>query len=441
MSDIGIEVSIILLLVLANGVFALSEIAVVSARRARLQQRADEGNKGSAIAIELLGKPDDFLSTVQVGITLISTLAGAFGGARLAGKLAPALTTLPVIGAYAETAAMGLIVLAISYLSLILGELVPKRLALSNPERFAALLAPLMNRVSRIAAPAVRFLSWSAGIVMRILPFRKSPEPAVTEEEIKLLVKEGAEAGTFHEAEHEMVQGVFRLGDRRAVELMRPRHTIIWINLRSEPEEVQRIVAATPYTRLPVGDGTLDRIQGFVHVKDLLNLCIGGQQMDIQSILRPIPAVPESMPALKVLEVFRSSRTHIAAVINEHGGVEGLIALNDIMEAIVGELEAAGEGEDTGWARQREDGSWLIDGLMPIYELKELLGLRSLEGENEGTFTTLGGFVMATLNRIPETGDHFESQGRRYEVMDMDGNRVDRVLVSAAADQAPPARG
>ncbi len=425
----GFEIAAIFLLVLANGVFALSEIAVVSSRKARLQQRAQEGSKGAKVALRLATDADEFLSTVQVGITLIGTLAGAFGGATVAARLAPDFNQVPWIAPHGETLAMGVVVVAVSYLSLILGELVPKRLGLSDPERFASALAPLMRGISRMAAPAVRFLTWSTDLVSRVLPFRQSEEPSVTPEEIRLMVREGAEAGTFHESEQEMVEGVFRLADRRAVELMRTRKDVAWLDLRRSTEEMLKVIREQKYSRFPAADGTLDDIKGFVHVKDLLDASLAGSELNIPSMVRPLPILLESTPALRVLESFRTTGTHIAAVVNEHGAVEGILTLNDILEAVVGELEGLGQ-PDSEWAVRREDGSWLIEGLIPVYELKETLGIRSLPRENDGTYTTLGGFVMTSLGRVPSAGDRLDSDGFRYEVVDMDHNRVDKVLVT-----------
>jgi putative hemolysin len=428
----ALEIAAIFLLVMANGVFALSEIAVVSARKARLQQRAEAGSRGARTALKLASDSDDFLSTVQVGITLIGTLAGAFGGATIATRIAPQLNQVSWIAPHGETFAMAVVVISVSYLSLILGELVPKRLALSDPERFASALAPVMRGLSRAASPAVRFLTWSTDIVSKLLPFKASTEPAVTQEEIRLMVRQGAEAGTFEESEQQMVEGVFRLAGRRAVELMRPRHEVAWLNLQKSRAEMLDMIRANHYSRYPVGDGSLDDLKGFVHVKDVLDAALDGAAADVGSVVRMIPTVPEHTPALRVLETFRQSGTHIAAVITEHGGVEGILTLNDIMEAVVGELEGAGE-PGSEWATQRADGSWLVKGLMPVYEFKELAGIRSLPRENDGTYTTLGGFVMTTLGRIPKRGDRCEVDGRTYEVAEMDRNRVAKVAVSAPA--------
>ena len=429
MQGISIEIVAIIILIIANGVFALSEIAIVSARKARLLQKAEEGKRQAQTALNVANNPNDFLSTVEVGITLVGTLAGVFGGATVAEQLAARLNSIPVVAPHGESVAMAVVVLTITYLSLIVGELVPKRIALSNPERFAMAVAPSMQLISRAMSPAVRFLSWSTDIVMRLVPFRGSNEPAVTEEEIKLMVEQGAQAGAFEAVEQEMIEGVFGLGDRRAVELMRPRMNIAWLDIQDPPEAIRAAIAAHKYSRFPVGDGSFDKVLGYVHVKNLLDLCVEGQPLDVKSCLRTLPAVPETIRALKVLEVFKQSRTHIALVVNEHGGAEGLITMHDILEAVVGDLPALGETTEAHVTR-REDGSWLVDGITPLFEFKEALDIRELPGEKDESFATVGGFMVSQLGRIPSAGDHFTAQGRRYEVMDMDGNRVDKILVS-----------
>jgi len=250
------------------------------------------------------------------------------------------------------------------------------------------------------------------------------------------MVEQGAQAGAFEEAEQEMIEGVFRLGDRRAVELMRPRMSMVWLDLQDDPEAIRAVIRQSSYSRFPVGDGSLDRVLGYVHVKDLLDLSVEGRPFDVKGCIRQLPAVPETMGALKVLEVFQQSRTHIALVVNEHGAAEGLVTIHDILEAVVGDLPAPGEKPETHIA-ERDDGSWLVDGITPVYEFKEELGIRELPGEDDGSFTTLGGFVITQLGRIPAAGDNFEIGGRRYEVVDMDRNRVDKVLVSRISPSGP----
>ncbi|MCC7174910.1 MAG: HlyC/CorC family transporter [Bryobacterales bacterium] len=438
MSGTSFEIIAIILLVLANGVFALSEMAIAAARKARLRQHAEEGSRQAKVALELAGDPNQFLSTVQVGITLIATLTGAYGGATLAQELGAYLNASPLVAPHGGSIAMTIVVVAISFLSLILGELVPKRIALAGPERIALAVAIPMRALSKAAGPIVWLLSKTTDWTLRLMHVRPPTEPPVTEEEIKQMIEEGTEAGAFEEAEQEMIEGVFNLGDRRVAELMRPRMNIVWIDAQESPEDFWATVSGSTYSRFPVGDGSLDQITGYVHVKDLLGLHIVGRPAEWKSVLRPLPAVPETMLALKVLEVFQQSRTHIALVVNEHGGAEGLITIHDILEAVVGDLPAPGDKPEVQ-ATQREDGSWLVDGAMPVFEFKDLLELKELPGEESGSFTTLGGFVVSRLGRLPAAGDTFEVGNRRYEVVDMDRNRVDKVLVSEMV--RPPAKG
>ncbi len=438
MSGTSLQIIAILVLILANGLFALSEIAIASSRKARLRQHEDEGSRKASKALELANNPNQFLSTVQVGMTVIATLAGAFGGVTLAGALKARLDAFPLLSRYSEPVAVGVVVAAISYVSLILGELVPKRVALSNPERFAMAVAPTMRLLSRLVSPVVTFLSWSTEIVLHAFRLRHQTEPPVTEEEIKLMIEEGTEAGAFEEAEQEMIEGVFGLGDRRVAELMRPSVDMVWLDIQDSPEVILATIKQSTYSRFPVGEGSLDHVLGYIHVKDLLGLYIEGHPLDVRSCIRPLPPVPDTMPALKVLEVFQQSRTHIALVVNEHGATEGLITMHDILEAVVGDLPAPGEPAEQHVIR-REDGSWLVDGATPVFEFKAALDIKELPGEDDGSFTTLGGFVLAQLGRIPSPGDKFEAGARCYEVMDMDRNRVDKVLVSDVPPQAAEA--
>jgi putative hemolysin len=437
MGGFGFEALVILILIFANGVFALAEIALISARKHRLQQRADEGSHNAKVALELANAPNELLSTVQVGITLIGTLSGAFGGAMVAEKLAEKLNAIPPIAPHGQSAAIIIVVLVITIATIILGELVPKRLALINPEMYASAMAPLMKMVSKLVSPAVRFLGWSTDQMLKLLPKPRSEGKEVVEEDIKVLIEQGTETGAFEETEQEMVEGVFELGNRRVVDLMRPRKKIVWIDIHGDREAVQNTILSHSHSRFLVADGNPDHILGYIHVKDLLGLYMKGQPIDLRSSIRKLPAVPEMMTALKALEAFKQSGTHIAVVVNEYGVTEGLITLNDIVEAIVGDLPKVGEKPEP-WARRREDGSWLIDGSAPIFELKDLIGINELSGEDEYSYATLGGFVLLQLGRIPSPADHFESDGWRYEVVDMDGNRIDKVLVSKLPDPIEP---
>lgn len=424
MSDITFNILFIILLIIANGVFSMSEIAVVSARKARLQQLANEGNAKARAALELASSPNRLLSTVQIGITLIGILAGVLGGATIAEELAQRLSTMPLFAPYGKVIALGAVVLGITYLSLVIGELVPKRLALHNPERIACAVATPMRAISVMASPVVHLLSVSTDAVLRILGIRPVAEPPVTEEEIKILIEQGTKAGAFEEAERYMVERVFRLADRRVGELMTPRTEIIWLDIEDTSLEMRRKIADSGHSRFPVCQGSLDNILGVVKVKDLL---VGRElAADLKASLRRPLFAPESTHALKVLELFKQSGTHISLVVDEYGSIQGLITLNDIMEEVVGEVPTVEELAEPR-AVQREDGSWLLDGMLSIDEFKEIFHIRKLPGE--GSYQTLAGLILMQMGRIPSVGNHFEWGGLRFEVVDMDGNRVDKVLV------------
>jgi putative hemolysin len=413
---------------LANGLFAMSEIAVISARKVRLEQWANEGDARAGVALELANAPNRFLSTVQVGITLVSTLAGAFGGATIAEQMAVRLETIAFLAPYSHAISLGLVVLGITYFSLVIGELVPKRLALNNPERIASAFGVPMRSLSVIASPVVHLLGLSTDLVLRVLGVRPSGEPPITEEEIKVLIEQGTRAGMFDEAEQDMVERVFRLGDRRVSALMTPRTKIIWLNLEDSAEEIQAKITESIYSRFPVYQGSRDNVLGMIHVKDLFDRGLGCRPLDLQEVLQHPVFVPESMRALKVLELFKQSGTPIALVIDEYGHIQGLVTLNDVLEALVGDIPTVDELTEPQ-AVQREDGSWLLDGMLPVDEFKEIFAVAKLPGEETEEYQTLGGFVMLYMERIPMEGDHFAWGGLRFEVVDMDGNRVDKVLV------------
>jgi putative hemolysin len=433
------EILIILVLIIANGIFSMSEMAVVSARKVRLQQLANQGDVKARAALKLAESPNNFLSTVQVGISLIGILAGAFGGATLAQRLAVYVKLIPFLAPYSEQVSFGVVVLIITYLSLIIGELVPKRLALNHPERIAAFVAIPMRAVSALASPVVHLLSASTELVLRMLGIRPSEEPQVTEEEIRILIEQGTEAGTFEEAEQDMVERVFRLGDRPVSSFMTPRPDIIWLDLEDPAEENRQKMSENGYSRYPVCQGGLDNVLGIIPVTDLLARSFRNESLDLTVGLRQPVFVPESTRGLKVLELFKQTITHMALVVDEYGVIQGLVTLNDIMSEIVGDVPA-GPGEDEPQAVQREDGSWLLDGMLPVDEFFELFDMEEWESEERGSYQTLGGFVITHLGRIPAAADHFEWQGMRVEVMDMDGNRVDKVLVVPKVNQAEEAK-
>lgn len=423
MSDIGSEIVIILILIVLNGAFAMSEIAIVSSRKARLQQKANEGDEQARIALELANNPSNLLSTAQVGITLVGILAGAVGGATIAEHLAEQMVPIPILAPYRETIGLAAVALVITYFSIVLGELVPKRLAIHNPERIASLVARPMLVLSKILSPVVRFLSLSTDFILRASGARPSTEPPVTEEEIQVLLDQGTQAGVFEEAEQDMVAGVFRLNDRRVYSLMTPRTEIVWLDVRDTPEEILAKMTEGPYSRFPVCQGSLDNVLGIVKARELLTRSLAGQPIQLKECLAPALFIPETTFASRALEVFKENNKKLVLVIDEFGGVTGLLTINDVLEEIVGDIET-GEPQAT----QRQDGSWLLDGMLDIDEFKELFHLSSLP--NEEDYETLGGFVMTFLGRIPHTADQFEWQGLRFEVVDMDGRRVDKVLVT-----------
>lgn len=427
MGNIGLEVTLILLLVIANGVFSMAEMAVVSARKARLRQRAEEGSKGARAALALSLNPTDFLSTVQVGITLIGTLAGAFGGATIAEKLAVYLKEFPAVAPYSDSASITIVVLIISYLSLVLGELVPKALALSHPEAIASGVALPMNNLAKLGSPLVRFLTFSTEIILKVLPVRKSDEAPVTEDEIKHLIAQGTEHGTFEEAEQEMVAGVFRLADRKVTEMMRPRNKVRWLDVSDDWPTNEAEIAANQYSRFLVGDGELDKIVGVVHVREILVSMRGGAPVDLRALARTPLYIPETTPALELLERFQETGDQIAVVIDEHGALQGVVTVTDFLDAVIGEVRSPGE-EARPEISKREDGSWLVDGALPYPDLLESLAIRRLPVDEE-SFTTVGGLMLAELHRIPKAGDHCVLGEYRFEVLDMDGNRIDKVLV------------
>ncbi len=422
------EILFVLLLILFNGAFVLSEIAMVSSRKARLQQWANEGDSRARAALELANEPKRFLSTIQIGITLVGILTGAFGGATLAEWLAGVLAGSPRLAPYAHAIAFGAVVLAITFLTLLFGELVPKRIGLTHPERIAAFVAVPMRALCWTAAPVTWILNLSSDLVLWLLRLKPSQEPPVTEEELKILIQQGTEAGTFEEAERDMMNRVIRLGNRQVSTLMTPRGEVVWLDIGDPPEEARRKIAGHFHARFPVGRGSLDDIVGIVQSKELLAPSLSGKALDLSAALKPPLYLPEGTPALKALERFRHSPMHLALVVDEYGGFKGLVTLNDLLASIVGDLDEAALGQGPGAVR-REDGSWLVDGMMPVDEFKELFQIARLRREGKGYFRTVGGFVMMQLGRVPKPADHFQWNGFRFEVMDMDGRRVDKVLV------------
>ncbi len=433
-SSVELELFFIFFLVVLNGVFSGSEIAIVSARKVRLEQLAKRGNRKAKLALKLANSPNNFLSAVQIGITLIGILSGAVGGATVARRLTGFLEiNVPSLALYANTISISLLVGFITYISLVVGELVPKRIALSHPEYIACGVAPAMHWVTRLTAPIGYLLGISTDGVLRLFGITSREASPITEEEIRVMIEQGAQAGMIDEAEQEMVERVFRLGDRPVKTLMTPRTAIAWLDVESDWEENQQEILDTPYSRFPVGRDSLDECLGFVRVKDILNSQWSGQTINLEAIVQPPLFVAENTRSLNVLEMFRASGIHLALITDEYGGIEGLVTLNDLIEAIVGNIPNDDEIEEPQII-QREDGSYLLDGLISIDEFKEIFDIAILSNEEEGNYHTLGGFVIESLGKIPQSGEYFCSDALRVEVVDMDGIRIDKVLVSQLPD-------
>lgn len=432
MSAIIVELTFILLLIVANSIFSGSEIAIVSARKARLEQLAIRGSPKAQIALALANSPNHFLSTVQIGITLIGILSGAVAGATLAERLATVFEGIPLLQLYSEGISVGIVVSLITFLSLVIGELVPKRIALNSPERIACLVAKPMQRLSRLTAPLVYLLTTSTDLLIRILGIKASDEPAVTEEEIRVLIRQGTQMGVIEESEHEMVERVFRLGDRSVKSLMTPRTEIAWLDIESSLAENLQEIIDSGYSRFPVGRGSLDQCVGLIRGNNLLAARLTSEDVDLEALMQQPLYVAESTRALSLLEQFKQTGIHVALVIDEYGGIEGLVTLTDVVEAILGELTSA-EDLDEPMAVLREDGSWLLSGLLSIDDFRDLFDDLELPETQSKDYHTLGGFIIYSLMHIPRVGEHFEWGGLRLEVVDMDGARVDKVLVSSVS--------
>jgi putative hemolysin len=427
------QIVILIVLTLFNGVLAMSEMAVVSARRSRLAAMAEAGDKGAARAIALLAEPSRFLSGVQIGITLVGIVAGALGGATLAESLGERLDRTPWIAPHGATVGFVIVVAAITYASLVIGELVPKRLALAHPERIAALVARPMSRLTGVAGPLVWLLGVSTEGLIRLLRVRGTPDASHSEDEVRLILAEGARSGVFEPQAHRMIDGVLRLADRSVRTIMTLRTDIEWLDAEAERDVQRAALRAATRSLLPLCRGELDELIGMVRARDVLDRMIDGKPFDlIVTATRPL-VVPDGTSALKLLDLFRASGEHMAIVADEYGTVQGLVTLTDVMEAIAGALPERGEADAPRFAR-RADGSWLIDGVAAIAEVEAETGLRGLAGD--GGYETLAGFVLWRLGHLPVTGEAFTWQGWRFEVIDLDGRRIDKVLVALAAGGA-----
>jgi putative hemolysin len=425
MEDALLELAIVLLLVLLNGVFALSELALVSARRPRLRAMAEAGRAGASTALAVAENPGRFLSTVQVGITLVGVLAGAFSGSALGGRVAAWLMGLGVPQAVAEPAGFGAIIALVTYLSIVIGELVPKRLALRDAEGLACRVAPLMAVVSRVAAPVVWLLDTSSNLIFRLLGLGDEPEERVTDEDLRALVTEAERQGTIQTAERRMIAGVLRLGDRPVVGVMTPRGEVDWLDAGESEDRVREILLRTTHSRLPVGEGSPNAMIGVVPSRELLAALVRGEPLDLRKRVRNAPVVPAAAEALDVLETLQRAEVPMALVHDEYGDFEGIVTPADLGHVIVGAFRS--EADDEPAAVQREDGSWLLAGWMPTDEMAERLRI-TLPAQR--SYQTTAGFVLQAMGHLPRAGEAAEAQGWRFEVVDLDGRRIDKVLAA-----------
>lgn len=423
------EILIIVLLILLNGILAMSEAAVISARKSRLQQLSNEGSANAQAALELSKSPNRFLSTIQIGITLVGIFSGAFGGATIAETMSNQLNQVTIIAPYSETIALIIVVTIITYLTLIIGELVPKRLALNSPEKIAATVARPMIFLSSITSPVVTLLSNSTDWFLSILHIKQPEEMPVSEEEIKMLIREGARTGVFNLAERDIVERTFKLSDKKVNTIMTPRREIVWLNIESTFHALRNKITKNPHSNFPVCANNLDKVLGVINTEDILRNFLLEEKIDLQKSLHKPLFIPETLEAIKVLELFKKSGVHMALVIDEYGNILGILSLTDILEEIVGDIPTINAIEEQAITK-REDGSYLIDGLVTIEKFKDFFQIKKLPDEKSGDFQTIGGFVMDRLDRIPVSGDNFEWESFRFEVIDMDKNRVDKVLVA-----------
>jgi putative hemolysin len=411
------------ILLVINAILIMAETALLSTRKARLQNEANKGNQGANIALKLTENPNQFLAVTQIGITTIDMLLGALTGATIGVWIHEQLNRYPSLEPYSAVIGLLVGVLPITYLSLVVGDLVPKRLAMRNPEGVSSSFAGPMMFFTRLFSPMVKFLSFSTESILRLMGVKVTEEIPVTEEEIQLLIDQGTQAGVFEEAEQDMVEGVFSLGEQRVYSLMTPRTEIVWLDIEDTIEEIRTKISEHDISRFPVRQDTLDVILGVVKARDLLLASLSGEAIKLKQLLKPAFYIPETTSAARALELFKEKGTEMLLVIDEFGGLQGLLTVNDIIEEIVGEIEL-----EEPQATQRQDGSWLLDGMLEVDEFKEIFNLPTLPHEDE--YETLSGFVMLSLGRVPQTADQFEWHELRFEVIDMDGRRVDKVLVT-----------
>lgn len=423
------EIIFLLLLIFVNSLFVISEIALVSARKSRLEHQAEKGDKKARIALDLSNNPEKFLSAAQIGITLIAILTGVYSGERFSRYLRPSIEQISFLREYADTIATTIVVILVTFLSIIFGELIPKRIGLLRAERIAKLVATPMNAFARFTHPFVWLLNKTSNLFFRVFNIKRSTDDAVTEEEIKTLITEGTEAGTIDEAEQEIIERVFHLGDRNITSLMTHRSDIIWFNLDDNEDKIKEKILQEPHSAYPICDGLIDNIKGVVSIKDLY---VSPDSTLFKDIMQPALFIPENNSPYQVMEKFKESKIHSAFIVDEYGSILGLLTLNDILEAIVGDIPQTDVLDYE--IIKREDGTYLVDGQIPFYNF--LTRFEKTEWMNEGAhdFDTLAGFILHELEKIPKPGDKMEWKGFKIEVMDMDGHRIDKVLVTLSEE-------
>ena len=428
------DVLVLLALVAVNGFFALSELAIVSARRPRLQAMAKQGRRGAAVALALAEEPGRFLSTVQIGITLIGIVAGAYSGASLGPPVAAWLAWLGMGADLARLVGLALVLGGTTYLSLVVGELIPKQLALRSPESLAVAVAPAMHALARLTAPLVWLLDRSSAVILRLMGRDRPDQVAVTEEEVRMVVAEATASGAIEREESAMISGVMRLAERTVRGVMTPRTDVEWLDLEDDPAALRAQLAAIPFARMPVAEGSVDRIIGVVQARDLLAQLLAGQELDVRAATQPAPVVPDVADATQALAVLRAAKVPMALVHDEYGHFEGIVTPANLLAAIAGALGPEPADGEEQLAARRDDGSWLLSGAMPADEMAELLAVTLPEDRD---FETVAGFVLSELRHLPETGESFSASGWRFEVVDLDGRKIDKVLATLERPAEP----
>ena len=423
------EVFILIFLILLNALFVMSEIALVSARKGRLESQANKGDAKAKAALDLIENPEKFLSTAQIGITLISILTGVYSGEKFGNDLKPFVERFEILRPYADTIATSIVVIIVTFLSIIFGELIPKKFGLLRAEKIARLVAEPMNLLSTLAYPFVWLLSGLTNIIFKLFNIKKATDNAVTEEEIKAMISEGSEHGSIEEGEKEIIERVFHLGDRNITSLMTHRTDIVWLDINDTVLDIKNKLEDIVFSTYPVCEGTVDDIKGLVYVKDLLK---ASPDAPIRSLIKPALFVPENNNSYQLLEKIKSAKIHTCFIVNEYGTLEGMITLNDIMEAIVGDVPQPGQEEYE--IVEREDGSFLVDAQIQFYNFLSYFNRADWMNEGEHEFDTVAGFVLHELEHIPATGETFDWKDFHFEIIDMDGQRIDKILVTISEE-------